>query len=600
LSDTDMPSSRADRLSDRLSEARERFLSAGQVDADAVRRNILASWWRSRTWNIAADQVEVPYVRDPDLDIPLIRSAAPVLDRLRDQLNDLAVSVILTDHTGLVLDRRTQDTELERRLDRVQLAPGFSYAEEHVGTNGIGTALEGRQPTAVFGHEHYAERLETLGCAGVPICHPVSGQVLGLLDLTCWRRDAGPLLMALAKATAQDIKKELTLRVGMRELTLFAEYLRACRRGQGIVLAVNNDLVMLNEHARQQLSPEDQAALLTRAAELLTTGRESLSTMNLPSGAQARLSCTPVSSEAGRAGGIVRARLIRQAEFPTAAAPAPPLPGVVGSGALWQRACHLLNELAREREWTFVEGETGTGKLAVVQAVHNLLFPARPWTVLDLAGRAAPQDWLPELRQALRTTRATLVLRHLDRLPPRHHDLLARLLGNEQRHGRWGPWVVATLGESGHEELAPDLLRRFAASVAVPPLRHHIDDIRELVPFLLVKLSQGADLVCAPATVQLLLRTKWPGNVAQLQHVLRKVVHNRRSGVIEPEHLPPECRTTTGRVLNPLEAMERDAIVRCLLDAEGNKSKAAKALGMSRATIYRKIRDYGIDIPGQL
>jgi transcriptional regulator of acetoin/glycerol metabolism len=590
-----MPSS----LSERLSAAREQFLSAGQVDADTVRRSILASWWRSRTWNIAADHVEVPYVKDPDLDIPLIRSAAPVLDRLQDQLNDLAVSVVLTDHTGLVLDRRTQDGALERQLDRVQLAPGFSYAEEHVGTNGIGTALEGRQPAAVFGHEHYAERLEALGCAGVPITHPVSGQVLGLLDLTCWRRDASPLLMILAKATAQDIKKELTLQVGMRELSLFSEYLRACRRGQGIVLAVNNDLVMLNEHARQQLSPEDQAALLTRSAELLTSGHDSLSTMNLPSGAQARLSCTPVSSEAGRAGGIVRARLIRQAELCTAAAPVVPLPGVVGSGALWQRACHLLSELAREREWTFVEGEAGTGKLAMLRAVHGLLFGSRPWAVLDFTGRPSPPDWLPELRQALRARRGTLVLRHLDRLPPRYHDLLARLLGNEQRHGRWGPWVVATLGEAGHEELAPDLLRRFAASVSVPPLRHHIDDIRELVPFLLAKLSQGTDLGAAPATVQLLLRTRWPGNVAQLEQVLRKVVHSRRSGVIEPEHLPPECRTTTSRVLTPLEAMERDTIVRCLLDAENNKSKAAKALGMSRATIYRKIREYGIAIPGQ-
>ena len=74
------------------------------------------------------------------------------------------------------------------------LAPGFSYAEEFVGTNGIGTALEGGRPMHVFGHEHYAENLEDLACAGVPIHHPISGKTVGAVDLTCWRKDADPLL----------------------------------------------------------------------------------------------------------------------------------------------------------------------------------------------------------------------------------------------------------------------------------------------------------------------------------------------------------------------------------------------------------------------
>lgn len=165
----------------RVASAREHFLCAESVEPDAVRDTILASWWRSRTWNVAADHIAQPYVKDPDLDTPVAHCARPILRRLQDQLNDLPVSVILTDESGVVMDRRTEDTGLKRYLDRVQLAPGFSYAEEFVGTNGIGTALEGLQPTAVFGHEHYAENLDTLGCAGVPIRHPVSGQVVG-----CW------------------------------------------------------------------------------------------------------------------------------------------------------------------------------------------------------------------------------------------------------------------------------------------------------------------------------------------------------------------------------------------------------------------------------
>jgi transcriptional regulator of acetoin/glycerol metabolism len=583
---------------DRLADARERFLCAEDVDTGAVRETILASWWRSRSLKVAADHIHMHYVQDPDLETTLARSARPVLDRLQDQLGGTAVSVVLTDDKGLVIDRRTDDGELERYLDGVQLAPGFSYAEEFVGTNGIGTALEGLQPTAVFGHEHYAENLDTLGCAGVPIRHPVSGQVLGLLDLTCWRRDAGPLLMTLAKATAKDIEQELTTQVGVRELSLFTEYLRACRRGQGIVLAVNNSLVMLNEHARRVLAPDDQAAMLARASEVLARRRHMTITMDLPSGAEAQLSCTPVSSEAGPAGGVIRAKLAREAD---SAAPQrqPLLPGVVGSGPLWQRASHQITELGRGRQWTALEGEAGVGKLALARAVHARFTPSAAWTVVDLAERAEVEDWLPVVRSALEGS-GTLVLRHLDRLPQEQRHTLAGALDDVRDRGQPDAvWVVATMSDTGHHRVGVETLRHFPDSVPVPPLRHHIDDIRELAPFLLVQLGGGARLTCSSATMRLLLRTKWPGNVGQLRQVLRKVVENRRSGVIEPEHLPPECRSVGKRVLNPLESMERDEIVRSLLDAEGNKVKAARALGMSRATIYRKIRDYGIDIPGK-
>jgi len=91
-----------------------------------------------------------------------------------------------------------------------------------------------------------------------------------------------------------------------------------------------------------------------------------------------------------------------------------------------------------------------------------------------------------------------------------------------------------------------------------------------------------------------LMRNRWPGNVEQLYQVLRKTVSRRRAGVLMPDDLPPETRAITRRVLTPLEAIECDAIVDALIDNDGNKAEAARHLGMSRATIYRKIRGYGI------
>jgi transcriptional regulator of acetoin/glycerol metabolism len=98
--------------------------------------------------------------------------------------------------------------------------------------------------------------------------------------------------------------------------------------------------------------------------------------------------------------------------------------------------------------------------------------------------------------------------------------------------------------------------------------------------------------------MQLLVRSSWPGNTEQLWQVLRRVVQHRRTGSIQPADLPPECWTVSRRLLSPLESIERDAIVQSLQDHDGNKVRAAEALGMSRATIYRKIHEYGIVASG--
>ena len=198
----------------RTAMARERFLTLGSAHPLPVREPILASWRRSREWNVPADRTQVPYVRDPDPDTPLTRRAAPVLRQLRENLGGQPVSVILADAAGVVLSRLTADEDLERHLDEVMLAPGFSYAEASVGTNGLGTALEGGQPAHVFGPEHYAQILADLASAGIPIHHPISGRLAGAVGLTCWRRyadqDAAPLLMALVKTTADQITQALS------------------------------------------------------------------------------------------------------------------------------------------------------------------------------------------------------------------------------------------------------------------------------------------------------------------------------------------------------------------------------------------------------
>jgi sigma-54 dependent transcriptional regulator, acetoin dehydrogenase operon transcriptional activator AcoR len=594
--------------SDRLAQTRERFLTRDPVEPQYVRDPILASWWRSREWNVPADRIELSYVRDPDLDTPLTRSAMPVLRHLRENVDGQPISVILTDSAGVVLARLTADSDLERHLDGVKLAPGFSYAEDQVGTNGIGTALEGGQPAHVFGHEHYAENLEDLACAGVPIHHPITGKVIGAVDLTCWRKDADPLLVALVKTTADQITQALLTDSSAQELELLQEYLRACRRTNGIVLALNDDVVMMNDHARRVLDPSDQAVLLGQAGEALSAGRGGAVEVELPTGITARMYCRPTPSVAARGGqrtstgGVVHVKLIEPSRRPAADGAHPNrmyLPGLVGSGALWLRGCQQAQEVYESGEWLVLEGEPGVGKLALLRAMHQRRNPAGRFTVLD-AAEAGTGDWLVRARRALTGAEGDTVIRHIDRLTARQARIVVSAL--QEAQSATGPpgarWVAVTLsrGTSPAANLT-QLLRSFPRTVELPPLRHHIEDLPELVRFFLGKLNQHGRLTCSPEAMQLLARSSWPGNTEQLWQVMRRIVQRRRVGSILPVDLPPECWTVSRRLLSPLEAMERDAIVQSLLDSEGNKVKAAESLGMSRATIYRKIHEYGIVIP---
>jgi transcriptional regulator of acetoin/glycerol metabolism len=589
----------------RLAKARERFLASEPVGPMEVREPILTSWRRSRDWSVAADRIDLRYTRDPDPETALARSAEPVLRQLHEQLDGQPISIILTDSNGLVLSRLTADHDLERHLDGVMLAPGFNYSEDLVGTNGIGTALEAGRPTHVFGHEHYAEHLEGLACAGVPIHHPITGKTVGVIDLTCWRKNADPLLVALVKNTAEQITQSLLSGTSGREFNLLEEYVRACRRTGGIVLAIGNDVVMMNDYARRILDPADQAALIGQSAEVLARRHSGAVTAELPTGLRARMYCRPVDTDTPFSDGIVHVKLLESTPRPAASSPGKQgakatmfLPGLVGTGVLWTRACREVETAYESAEWLTLEGEAGVGKMALARAVHQRRNPAGRFHVIDAAA-ATGADWLVTARSELLDGEGVLVIRHVDALNTKQVHALSSALQEARAARRHRILrVVVTLNRKDARADLTKLLRFFPATVELPPLRHHIEDLQELAPFFLARLSQHGRVVCSPEAMQLLMRSSWPGNAGQLWQVLRKVVQRRRAGLIQPSDLPPECWTVSRRLLSPLESMERDAIVQSLLDCDGNKVKAAEALGMSRATIYRKIHEYGIVTPG--
>lgn len=589
------PRSRLER--DRLAESRERFLTSESVKPGLVPDQILASWQRSRRWQITADKVEPRYNADFESDTALARSALPVLRRLQENLDGQRICVILTDADGVVLLRMMTDPDFERHLDRIRLAPGFSYSERLVGTNGIGTALEAGCAISVFGHEHYAEHLEDLACAAAPIRNPLTGRTVGTVDLTCLSVDAGPLLIALARSTAEQVQQALVADSSSAAVQLFEEYLRTCRRTGGIVFAVSTDSVVLNDHARRLLDPNDQALLLRLASEIATEPPSRPARVTLSTGAEARLYSHPISADDPAYGAVVEVKLSVAADQharngnPTARQG---LPGLVGSGPLWLRGCSQVESAYLKGEWVALAGERGVGKLAVLRAIHQRHNPAERFRVIEAHEMLGSPPAVRLRSELLDGAGGVVVVRHLDRLRPGDGQKLAAELQAASVEQQDHPtWVAVTSNAATAADDQAEVLSFFPRTIEIPPLRYHIDDVAELVPFVIRQLNHSK-LVCSGEAIKLMMRSNWPGNIQQLYEVLNEVAHRHRTGVIQADELPPECQTVSRRVLTPLESMERDAIVRGLLSASGRKDAAAQSLGMSRATIYRKIHEYGI------
>jgi len=580
--------------------ARERFRPVASADPEVpvgetiLRPGVLDSWRRSQVLQVDPDRVELPFVRPPHTDSRLARAAAPILQRVTEDLAAEAVGVILTSTDGVVLERKAPVVSILDALDRISLAPGYSLAEEVAGTNGIGTALETGKPAFVGGGEHYVAMFNDFACAGVPIRDPVTRRVVGAVNLSCLAGQSDPLMLALATSAVHHIEDRLRVMAHEAETALLEAYLTQTRRSSSGVLALGGDVVLMNAYLRRVLSGSERAALVEHALDLHTSLLSATVLVVLPTGRIVKLAIAERSTmHGGRTNVVFHVALCAEAgsHKPAAGNSSPTyIPGLAGRNSAWLRCCDQVRQCCTNRDWVMVEGEKGSGRARLAQAVGQHVKPGRTVRVLRSETFPTAASLVAELAALSCDDDFALVIADVDDIEPDTLGPIASMLASRAERG----WIAATKSSASSSEPVEPLAPLFARTVTVPALRHRIDDLEELVPFLLREITRGADVVLAPDAMRQLSRLPWPGNVAQLRRLLAETVARQRSGTINVDTLPPECRSVTRRKLTQLEAMERDAIVRSLQDNGGDKQGAAHALGMSRATIYRKIRDYGI------
>ncbi|WP_297847713.1 helix-turn-helix domain-containing protein [Mycobacterium sp.] len=583
---------RADAQTD-VRRVRERFLCEGSLEAKTLPPSVLESWRRSQALRIHPDRVELPFVREPNRDSRLARAAAPVLQRVTDDLAAQGVSVVLTSTDGVVVERTAAEVAILNALDTVSLAPGYSLAEEVAGTNGIGTALETGRPAFIGGGEHYVAMFTGFACAGSPIRDPITHRLIGAVNLSCLADQSDPLLLALAASTGRHIEDRLRAVAHESETALLEAYLQQARRSSSGVLAIGGDVVMMNPYLRHALDGNEQAAVLEHASDLLTSTLSGTVLAVLSRGRVAKISAADRSTTAGRANVVFHVDVSAETGLhpsQTDRSVHVRIPGLAGRNSAWLSCCQQVRQCCRDREWVMLEGEKGSGRAKLAQAVGQEVKRGRTVRVMRTETFASAASFVAELATLSGDEDFAVVLADVDDIDKDTLEAITSMLATRAGRG----WIAATKSSAAPSAPIKQLLPLFTHSVTVPALRHRIDDLEELVPLLLRELTRGADVALAPDAMRHLSRLPWPGNVSQLRLVLTETVARQRSGTIGADKLPPECRSVTRRKLTQMEALERDAIVRSLQDNGGNKQEAARTLGMSRATIYRKINDYGI------
>ncbi|MFI6935339.1 SpoIIE family protein phosphatase [Streptomyces sp. NPDC050287] len=291
------------------SRVRERFLEGGPVEG-GVRDLILSSWQRSALLGLSPDQTELPYREDIDLDSRLVHAARPVLDWLRSRFDGRTMNVALADASGTVLQRRFGLASMTRQLAPIQSVPGFVFAEEVAGTNGIGIALAERRLCQVHGAEHFAERSLSNACSAIPVRNLLSGGVEGILSLGCPLAEADPTMDTVIREAAHAIERRLLAENSARERGLLSAYLDARRRARaGATTGGNGQLIRVDELVHSGLSRRDQTVLEEKAAELISSAQRAGVEVSLSDGRRVVLLSRAVTSDSGVEGVAVEAVL---------------------------------------------------------------------------------------------------------------------------------------------------------------------------------------------------------------------------------------------------------------------------------------------------
>jgi DNA-binding NtrC family response regulator len=317
--------------------------------------------------------------------------------------------------------------------------------------------------------------------------------------------------------------------------------------------------------------------------------------------------------------------------------------GIVGTSAKIQDVLRVAARLKDTRTPVLITGESGTGKELVARAIHyGGVLASMPFLAVD-CGSLVPTlmeselfghekgaftgavKSKPGLFQA--ANGGTIFLDEIGELPLEMQAKLLRVLQEKEvrpvgsnQSLRVDVRVIAATNRDLEGAYRAGLFRKDlffrlnVVTIHMPALRERRSDIPILVHYFLDRHAPGENTHVAPEAMKALLEYDWPGNIRELENCIARavVLGDRRN--VQLSDLPPSVREAVGAEIaasaaggvqkgpspTDLEDLEYQTISRVFQEAGGDKVLAGKLLGISRATLYRKLKRYGISFKPDL
>ncbi len=616
-----------------ISTARQRFFENGASPRGLVGETILASWRRCRAIGLAPDQrvhAEPPgqlSLRElRERNEALLHLCRPELDLLYADARTSDSIVILASPDSTILEANGSTGFLDKAA-RVALRPGVSWREDLIGTNAIGTALHEGRAVEVRGGEHYFGDHRVLSCSASPILDGC-GHPIGLLDISSASSVHHAHALGIVQLAVEQIERRLLEReaAGRDVIRLHHDAALLDTSREGILVFEDERLIAANRHALQMLGLDWSELGRRRYHDLFESARPpSHLVVPLRSRGGEAFHARRQSAAHARA----HARTSASIALPTHRAPTTQGSTAFFNGAEDEqltRGARLLNADIP----VLLQGETGTGKEVWARELHRrsrragrafvaINCAALPESLIEAelfgyqsgAFTGARRNGAPGLlREA---DGGVLFLDEIGDMPLALQGRLLRVLQEREVHplGSSRPVkvdfaiITATLrpleADVAAGRFRADLYYRIAAfCLALPPLRER-DDRGGLVGWIWQQLgAESRGISLAPQALELLMDYAWPGNIRQLASTLKALVTlAERNTLVMPDDLPEFLRRPchaafASHPARPqevpcLQAIARDAMQAALDACQGNVSEAARRLGVSRSTLYRRL-----------
>ncbi|HNW82685.1 MAG TPA: sigma 54-interacting transcriptional regulator [bacterium] len=634
----------------------KKFTAESIFDASIIRPVIAESWFRSREYSIDPENTGIPSVSSDqlksrkELNRHLLSVASSYMETIYGFISGSGGIIVLADKDGVILHVLGENVFENYPGFPV---PGSIFSEREAGTNAIGTCLAVNAPLEITSAEHFCKLLHKWNCSA-DIIRSDDGQTAGILAFFTSLDKNHSHTLSMVAASAGAIERQMKVENSLKEKLsiLKLQNLMMNLIDEGIIVIDNNQTVKaINKQALYLLEIENENPLERSVYEVIRSGinflhiisegkdiKEREATLKLRENIKKfNISAAVIKNDSFSVEGLVitirENKLVHNIVNRVSGSRAQlTFRDIIGESETLRQTIKFAKAAAGSSSNVLLLGESGTGKELFAQSIHNESSRSNfPFIAVNCG--AIPRDLVEselfgyeggaftgskkeghpgkfELADG-----GTIFLDEIGDMPLDAQVDLLRVLENGEvvRVGGKHPKkinvrvIAAThvdLAEAVSEKTFRDDLfyRLNVLMITIPPLRERKDDIKPLTEFFKNRISEKLQkkiLSIDDRTIEALYSYDWPGNIRELENVIERAVNVCESETITQSDLPSSIRekvlifSSLDNTLS-IKSNEFRHIVSILEKNKGNLRKSAIELGISRSTLYEKMKRYKI------